>query len=147
MISRCQPPAAALRAVVMAAAIVSPLHGEACSVSTAGVAFGTYDPFSTVPLDSVGSIAVECEAPYSVLLSGGGGQVDQRQLQGMTQTLSYNLFIDAGRSSVWGDGSAGTSTVSAAAGQRTHSVYGRVPARQNVGAGSYSDSLIITVNF
>ncbi|MDF2447185.1 MAG: putative secreted pili protein [Moraxellaceae bacterium] len=138
---------AALRALALALALSAPLDGEACSVGTAGVAFGAYDPFAVVPHDGVGSIAVECEAPYSVLVSGGGGQVGQRHLQGATHQLLYNLFVDAGRSVIWGDGSGGTSTVSAAAGTRTHVIYGRIPARQNVSAGAYSDSLIITVNF
>jgi spore coat protein U-like protein len=29
----------------------------------------------------------------------------------------------------------------------THVVYGRVPARQNVRAGSYADTLVVTLDF
>lgn len=52
--------------------------------------------------------------------------------------------------SVWGDGSGGTATVSGALalpGAIDHTVYGRLPARQNVGAGAYTDTLTVTLNF
>jgi spore coat protein U-like protein len=62
-------------------------------------------------------------------------------------TLSYNLYTDASRVTVWGDGSAGTATLNGDAEEATYTLYGRVPARQNVHTGEYTDTLIATVTY
>lgn len=65
-------------------------------------------------------------------------------------TLDYNLYIDAARSSIWGDGSSGTSHYSATLALpilNTLTVYGRVPAAQDISAGSSSDTVVVTINF
>jgi spore coat protein U-like protein len=65
-----------------------------------------------------------------------------------TATLQYNLFTNAGRTLVWGDGTGGTSvrTVGASRGQALP-VFGRIPPLQDVASGSYSDTLVATFNF
>lgn len=128
------------------------LAGEcraACSMSVTGVAFGAYDPFSSTSLDSAGNIAVTCDAAYTLTLSAGAGSYAGRQMSNGSSTLVYNLFVDAARSLVWGDGSGGTATVSGSASASTvdYPVYGRLPARQNVTAGSYGDSIVVTLSF
>src|SRR6266487_1298814 len=41
--------------------------------------------------------------------------------------LNYNLYTDAARTTVWGDGTGGTVTVSGSSnGSTTHTVYGRI---------------------
>jgi spore coat protein U-like protein len=66
-----------------------------------------------------------------------------------TDRLNYNLFVNAGRSTVWGDGAPGTSTVFLKNVKKNHpavaTIYGRVPPGQNVSVGSYSDSLTVTI--
>ena len=131
----------------------------ACSVSTQGAAFGSYAPRSPAPTDSTGNIAVSCSGAvgqavnYRILLdSGAGGSFFPRRMSGPS-ALTYNLYTDATRSTVWGDGNAGTSTVADAyvltsvTVTRNHVVYGRLFAGQNVNAGSYADSVMVTVNF
>lgn len=61
--------------------------------------------------------------------------------------LSYNLYIDPTRLLVWGDGSGLTTTVTNLALSADHTVYGRIPAQQNVTAGSYADLIVVTVTF
>jgi spore coat protein U-like protein len=69
--------------------------------------------------------------------------------------LTYNLYRDAGRSQVWGDGTASTALLGATmnfsyfqlSNSTTHTVYGRVPAGQSAHPGSYSDSIIVTLTF
>jgi spore coat protein U-like protein len=50
---------------------------------------------------------------------------------------------------VWGDGSAGTSTVPLRKVNRnrpaTTTIYGRIPPGQNVSVGAYSDSVTVTI--
>ena len=137
----------ALRLAAATALLAATQAWADCSVDTTGIAFGAYDTFHVAPLDGVGSVTVACDSAYTILLGGGSGGVGDRRMQGSRFTLQYNLFVDASRSIVWGDGSSGSSTVAGSAGQHTHTVYGRIPARQNVGGGNYSDSLIISVNF
>jgi spore coat protein U-like protein len=121
----------------------------ACSVSAAGVAFGPYDPFSVTSLDSTGNVAVTCSpaAPYTIALSAGYGAQTGREMRNGAHALAYNLFTDATRSAVWGDGTGLTSTVSGSGTAGGHPIYGRIPARQNVAAGTYSDIIIVTISF
>lgn len=126
----------------------APVLAVTCNVSTGGLVFGSYDPFSTVSLDSAGDIAVTCDVatPYSVSLSPGSGTYANRRMFSGANVLNYNLYIDPLRLTVWGDGSAGTSTVSGSISNH-YTVYGRIPARQNIYIGSYGDNATITVTF
>ena len=127
---------------------------SACSVDPTPVAFGVYSPFSVAPTDTAGTLHVTCDtvtAGYTVLLSAGGaGSYSPRRLSGSGYTLSYNLYTDPLRTTVWGDGSGGTASVAGAfalPGAIDHTVYGRVPAGQNVAAGAYADTITVTINF
>jgi spore coat protein U-like protein len=71
--------------------------------------------------------------------------------------LNYNLFQDATRSLIWGNGLSGTRvatagfTVGPGVGNGTRSasfpVYGRVAPQQLVQTGAYSDTIVVTVTF
>lgn len=141
--------------------------GADCSVSVSGVAFGVYDPLLAAPDDSTGSVTVTCAyvAPggatnvnYTVALSTGtSGAYAQRRMSAGASRLTYNLFVDAARSVIWGNATAGTAVVSGAMrvgpgvgnGTRsaTHTVYGRAPALQATDSGSYADSIVVTLTF
>lgn len=132
-----------------------------CSLSAVATSFGIYAPFSAVPLDSVGSVTVTCEnlvsllVSYSVQLSpGSSGSYTPRRLNGPGYQLDYNLYTNAARSGVWGDGSGATNTVNDGyllgalfPVVRSYNVYGRIPAGQNVAPGSYSDTITVTINY
>lgn len=144
-----------------ALALLSPATTAAmmtCSVGSAmGVAFGSYDIFSGNPLDSTGSITYSCsdvEPTDSVIIQLGRGSSSTflpRTLVHGAYQLDYNLYLDAGRSSTWGDGSSGTAQygpVLPPEGTTTEvTIYGRIPAGQNAHAGSYSDTIVVTLVF
>lgn len=119
------------------------------NVTTQSVAFGTYDVFSGQSVESTGNVAVTCDVStlYSISLSPGNGSFASRGMTNGTHQLNYNLFTDATRTTIWGDGSSGTAVVSASGISGNHTVYGRIPASQNAHVGSYSDSIIVTVNY
>lgn len=143
------------------------LASFSCSVAANGVSFGGYDPLAAAPDDSAGRVEVTCsntpgtgvdQVAYTIALSpGGGGDFAPRHLQSGGARLAYNLYRDAGRSQVWGNGNAGTSIesgqlrVGPGAGNstrsRTHDVFGRIPAQQDAAAGVYADTIVITVTF
>jgi spore coat protein U-like protein len=122
-----------------------------CTVSTSGLNFGTYDVFSSVNDDITATITVNCtkNRAYSISLSSGSGTFGSRTLTGTAGALTYNLFLDATHLTIWGDGSSGTGTFSGTATGASIGtpVYGRIPARQNVHVGAYSDLITVTVTF
>lgn len=143
-------------AALLAASV--PLHAATCGVSANSVAFGAYNPFDLLPHDAAGNIQVSCNdvlvaLSYTLRLSAGGsGSYAPRRMSGGAYTLDYNLYTDPAHATVWGDGSASTATVTGAfavtvSGSANHAVYGRVPAGQNAGAGSYSDTVTVTVEY
>lgn len=132
-------------ALALAAA---PAGAASCIVDPQSVAFGSYDPLDAAPLDSVGTIRVSCDssASFSVALRGGGGSIDDRRMTSGADALHYNLYSNAARTALWGDGN-GAGDVSATGATVDLDVYGRIPARQNVPAGTYVDSVTVTVTF
>lgn len=142
-----------------AQAACAPLSFCSCTVTTTGVAFGSYDPIASVNNDSAGSIRVRCTllaalaGSYTIALSTGGApSFDLRRMANGGSLLRYNLYTDAARSQIWGDGTGATQTVTNGflallAVDQTTSVYGRIPAGQNVAAGSYADTVVVTITF
>jgi len=129
----------------------------ACTVTATGVTFGPYDVFVTAPLDSTGTVTVRCDQapPADVVIaigpSGTSGAFIPRQMRTASSPdrLNYNLFTNAGRSTVWGNGAPGTSTVFLKNVTKNRpvvtTIYGRIPAGQDVSVGSYTDSLTVTI--
>jgi len=137
----------------------------ACTVATSGVAFGNYDLLSTLNTTSFGNVDITCNdiggpGPLNVTItvsisaSATSGSVANRQmaLAGGSDRLNYNLYQDAGLTQIWGDtpgiddmtlpklkvpnnGSMAT----------TVTIYGSIPAGQDVAAGSYNDSNVLTI--
>lgn len=132
-----------------------------CTAATTPVAFGVYDPSSASPTDATGTVTVTCTpgATYSIALDAGAnpgtaGNVNtRRMLANASDYLPYQLYLDASRTTVWGDGANGSSlnppagTYTATGLPQVYNVYGRVTAGQYVPAGSYVDTVIVTVTY
>lgn len=149
---------ASFAALAMLAGACGASPAAACTVSATGVAFGNYDPQSPSPRDSTGSIELSChpseQGPVVALGAGLSGLLGPRQLRNGAATLDYNLYANAAHSLVWGSGAGGSVTITlsggnVSAGQRIFSrtIYGRISAGQNVPAGTYSDTIVVTVIF
>jgi spore coat protein U-like protein len=131
----------------------------ACSISTSGVAFGPYNVFNPAPLDSTGTITYTCgllewllNLPVSITLSTGqsGTYAFRIMRQGTSDSLQYNLYLQP-YTVVWGNSTQGTGVYQTRGPEwlRAHTVtvYGRVPAGQDVRAGVYTDTIVATINF
>jgi spore coat protein U-like protein len=147
---------AAAAAATLAAADASAT--SSCSFTTViGAAFGTYDVFASSPLDTAGSLSFTCTGVGAMdtivvdLSRGGSSTYFSRQMSSGTATLSYNLYLDAARTIVWGDGASGTShygPMTPTSGVTvTVPVYARIPALQNAMIGSYGDTIVATIVF
>lgn len=118
-----------------------------CSVSASNLAFGSYT--GTANVDQTSTISVTCTngTDYSVALNDGANASGstRRMVNGGTNYLTYEMYSNAGRTTVWNAASpvAGTGNGSA----QSITLYGRVPSGQNVPAGSYSDTVQVTVTY
>lgn len=129
---------------------------QTCTVSAVGVNFGTYNPLSLTAATATGTVNVTCTlglfSSWTVTLStGDSNSFAQRVLENGAASLGYNLYTSAAYSSVWGDGTGGTGvqsgTQTLGTTNVTYTVYGRIPARQDVAAGSYLDTITVTVSY
>lgn len=126
---------------------------QACIVTASPLVFGNYDPTASTATDASTSVLVTCTngTAYNVGLNQGGGSgatVATRKMTSGGNTMSYSLYQDAGRSSLWGN-TVGSDTVAGTATGLpvTHNVYGRIPAQQSVHQGAYSDTITVTVTY
>ncbi len=133
-----------------------------CTISAANLAFGAYDPIvanATTNLDNTGSVTITCTkgATTTIGLSAGSNGANAtgttRAMStggGSPSYLSYELFSDSGRTTVWGNSGGALFTPAAAPSKaaRAFTVYGRIPSGQDVPASiAYSDTITATVNF
>jgi len=152
------------------AMVLSMLAGQAlsaCGIANAPVnlSFGAYTPISfpgnvaSADADSTGTVSISCTGlaqtvSYALKLSAGrSNNIQSRSLGGTGggADMTYNLFTDASRTTVWGDGASGTSFAGSIAptdGPVSHTFYGRVPAGQSaLRAGAFTDQLVITLEY
>ncbi len=125
-----------------------------CAISSITSAnFGTYDVFSTLSNNNgIGSVTIDCQGGGSNLLvtlsSGQSNNYVSRTMRSGGNSMNYNLYTSAARNVVWGDGSGGSSTMMVNKNSTTTlSIFGQIPAGQDVAVGTYSDNILTIVNF
>lgn len=144
--------------VLLGLFVTGAARAATCTISSiSGVAFGGYNIFSAVPLDSVGSVTYRCDdvgVADTILIQlsrGNASSYASRTLLQGGYELGYNLYLDAARTTIWGDGSGGSSQYGPVnppnATPTTVNVYGRIPAGQNARAGAYTDTVVVTFVF
>jgi spore coat protein U-like protein len=129
------------------------LAENSCEInSVSAVDFGNYNVFSPSNDNGVGSITIRCQGGGSsalvTLSSGQSNSYVSRIMRSGGNALNYNLYTSAARIVVWGDGSGGSSAMSVSKNSTTTlSVFGQIPAGQDVAIGVYSDSITTIINF
>lgn len=145
-----------LAATATANVTVSATVANNCTITGGALAFGAYDPLvtnATDAKDGSGTFTVACTKGASgVTIDLGQGQnySSGRQMIAGSDAVSYQLYSDSGRTSIWGSTSGGATVAVAAPTSKapvTHTVYGRITGGQDVAAGSYADTVVATVNF
>lgn len=145
--------------IALAAILVVCAAGSAeaaqCTVATTSVNFGTYDVFATSPNDSTGTVTLTCNGGarnVAITISNGSAvSYAFRFMNKGLELLLYNLYLDASRTVIWGDGSGGSEMeiVSNPVNNKDHplTIFARIPAGQDVSAGSYTDTVTVTVQY
>lgn len=145
--------------VVCLGALAAGRADAVCNVAATGIDFGSYDVFSPTPRDSTGSITVSCDEipPANVVIAigpGGAGTFLPRWMRhaSLPDALGYNVFTSPSMAVVWGDGTGATATVTMGRvppnrPPKPVTIYGRIPPAQNVAAGTYSDTLVVTITW
>lgn len=135
---------------------VTAMVSGACNVLASALAFpgATSAGITAANVDATGNVSVNCTvgSNYTVALdvgTGVGATLATRQMTPAsgTQLLGYSVFTTAGRTTVWGDGTAGSATV---AGTGTGAdqplvAYGRIFSGQTVPAANYADTVNVTI--
>jgi len=129
-----------------------------CRVWVFGANFGIYMPARPNPLDISALMLVRCVGqPGSFTVSMGpglsGDQMNRTMFSGATNTLSYNIFRNAARTQIWGDGTPPTVLQSGVRNGRGRPswfffrFFGRAYANQTPNSGFYDDNIVVTVLF
>ena len=133
---------------------VSATVTENCVVSTTAVAFGNVDVTSGANVDVTGGLSVTCTSgtAWSATAGAGGGTGATNSVRKMTSglnLLNYALYTNAGRTTLWGDGTDGAAITGTGSGSAQASViYGRVPSGQSsLPIGSYADTVAVTLTY
>jgi len=126
-----------------------------CTVTAAALDFG-----ATIPtpinsnVDAASTVTATCSntTPYTIALNAGtgtGATFAARKMTSGGNALTYSLFTDAGRTLVWGNGTAGSnlSNQTGNGAAQVINVFGRIPSGQTPPVGSYNDTITVTVTF
>jgi spore coat protein U-like protein len=155
---------AALGLLTLLAPAVNAATTVNCTASASGIAFGIYNPLSAVADASTGALRITCNGggtgsanvTVNVSLSAGlSGSYATRKMFSGVNTLNYNIYWSTAYNQIMGDGSGGSFAGSAgpfvvpAGGSNlaTGTLYGLIPASQDVAPGNYSDVITVTVTY
>lgn len=127
---------------------------DVCSISATNLNFGVYDP-GAGDLDGTSTLTATCteNTSYNIGLDAGTNSASavattRAMDDGASSYLDYELYRESGHTTVWGD-EPGVDTLdgTAVGGDETHTVYGQIPGGQYVPAGSYSDTITVTITY
>lgn len=131
-----------------------------CNIGVSTMNFGSVSSISA-NIDSTATITAQCTntTPYSIGLNNGAnasGSQNRMRLGATTNYINYEIYTDSARTHLWSTTTSttsctgGTSTCVLATGtgsNQTVTIYGRVPAQSLPAAGTFTDTVVVTVTF
>ncbi len=125
-----------------------------CRLSVTDLSFGNYDPLlgnADRPLDGAAQLQMVCTKNSQASIMFDSGEHGVASTRGMvlgSDRVSYDLFRDSARTERWADSADALHvTGTGSRNPQQFTVFGRVPAGQEVSAGAYSDIVTATVDF
>jgi spore coat protein U-like protein len=155
LVAAVSAPDAALAATASSTMSVTATVTANCTVSTSALAFGNVNTISGSNVDSTGGLTITCTngtawSASSGVGSGSGASYASRRMTFGANLLTYNIYTTVARTTVWGNGTAGTATINGTGSgvAQAVTVYGRVGLGQtSVPAGAYADTVAVTVTY
>lgn len=127
-----------------------------CTISAGALQFPGYDPTSDSDVTGTATLTTDCTAGGAAVITlddGANQDADSsdafpmRRMIGAGGNLSYDLYSDSDRTTVWGNTEGTGVSFTATGGSDTTTVYGSIPALQSVGGGSFADSVSVTLTY
>ena len=122
---------------------------SSCALNGGTLSFGDYTSGQQTDLDVDGTINyVNCSGTLTFALDGGtSGNINARQMSNGASRMNYQIYRDPTRSSIWGIGANAQTQILLETRNGSITVYGRIPGGQVVPAGTYTDTVNITLTF
>jgi spore coat protein U-like protein len=120
-----------------------------CILQGGSLNFGPYTTTDASDTEGQGSFSYQCPDGTEITLSLGSGLNQEGESRAMADgagRLLYEIYQDSNRSQEWGTGGNAVIVTSDTASETTVPVYGLIPQGQSVPAGSYSDTVQITLD-
>lgn len=144
-----------------------------CTIETRPLDFGVFDALAETAVDAIAQVIYTCGGgdggggrgggrgggggggPQSIRIEmnqGLGSSSQERQMTSASfDVLVYDIYLDATRRTVWGDGTRGTDYYTDSNPPSGTPVivpaYGRIFRGQDVAAGQYVDSVAVRIQF
>ena len=122
-------------------------------VSVPTLNFGASVGTLTTAVPGTTTLTVNCttSAPFNIGLDAGGGTgatVAARKMTSSGNTITYSLYSDSGHTTVWGNTISTDTVASTGTGaNQPFTIYGLVPTQTTPPAGTYTDSINVTVTY
>ena len=131
-----------------------------CTISAGAMTFASYDPTAATDNDSTATLTSTCTSGGAAIITmnqGTRAQVGSSDTapvramyngnEGTPEDLLYQLYSDSAGGTVWGNTDVTGKSITADGTAQTFTVYGRIPKSQTVTTGSFSDSILVTLNY
>ena len=140
-----------------------------CSISAATLAFGNYDPTTGLPLNGTATTTIVCTqgSTPSIIFGLGNNNANIPATTPVSNWamndaavayLGYNMYEDSAHTTLWPKTGGTPLNLSLCTGTNspcynepgtsdTTTIYGQIPASQNVPVAAYGDSVVMTVSF
>lgn len=132
---------------------VSATAVDSCIVAATDLSFGRYNPLNLSPTDASSMVTVTCTVNSGFVIGldagiGNGATTNARRMSNGDSLIDYSLYRDSAHNLVWGN-DEGTNTASGigTGAPAEYPVYGRIPPRQTVQRGVYTDTVTVWVSF
>jgi spore coat protein U-like protein len=144
----------AFAAVEMASMLVSVNVMPGCIITATPLVFGSYSPYAATSAKSISRLKVLCtlNTPYNIALDQGNGKLASTRLRTMSEpggkVIRYILSRNPTYTINWGNTIGVDTVVGQGSGTQQYLiVYGKIPAKQNVGMGIYRDVVNVSIIF
>lgn len=124
-----------------------------CEVNASPLDFGTNPGLLTTAVSANAALSVQCSVgtAYNVGLNAGlngAGNINARKMVLGSNSVGYQLYRNLARTQIWGN-TTNADTVAGTGTGNTQSltVYGSVPPQTTPPAGTYNDTVIVTVTY